>query len=566
MKRKGRIKRRIFRIGSAFILIVCILIAVYYFKVKAFAPDLGAEKNYVARIEKIGENAFESGNGGWLIKSEDGLWDMYITGKPYALGCNFGALTQKLNKEKEAAFIGEIENRIPSAGYLRILKYFVGWFNRDIDDYIAPEFKAEIYGSSAYMADEFDFIAPKYQRALSYHGAHDIGHALQNMNLVGCTSFAVKDGDTENGKLMLGRNFDFYFGSDFAKDQIVAFYRPDSGYQFMSVTWAGFSGVVSGMNEKGVSITLNSAKSAIPSKGKTPVSIIAREVLQYAANIEEAYAIIENRPSFIAETFLIGSAADKRAALIEKSPDQIDIFYSDEKPLIATNHFQSDLLAETPLNLEYMSEGVSTYRQSRVAELIDSLSPLNEKTIASILRDQKGLKDADIGMGNEKAINQLIAHHSIIFSPEDMMVWVSTPPFMLGKYRAYNLAEIFKSRHPIAAPLDTLRRIPLDPFLNTDSYRDYVYFLETKERIQTFLFSGKGAPLTDTEIQKFKDSNSNSFLTFYYLGEYYLKRKDYADAKQAFEKGLTLTVARESERKQMRDGIQEANIKLERND
>src|SRR5690606_17762586 len=270
----------------------------------------------------------------------------------------------------------EIENRIPSSWYLNILKYFVGWFNRDLDDYILQPFKAEIYGLSHYMADEFDYIGPKYQRALSYHAAHDIGHALQNMNLVGCTSFAVKDSTVESGKLMLGRNFDFYFGGEFAKDQIVAFYRPDAGYQFMSVTWAGFSGVVSGMNEKGLTITLNSAKSAIPTKGSTPVSIIAREVLQYAANIQEAYAIIKSRPSFVAETFLVGSAADKKAALIEKSPNQTAILYQTQKPLVATNHFQSDELAETPLNLEYMAEGVSTYRQKRVEQLIDSLKPL----------------------------------------------------------------------------------------------------------------------------------------------------------------------------------------------
>ena len=259
MKRKGKIKRRIFRVGIGFVLVIGILITVYYFKVKAFAPDLGAEEGYVARVEKIDENTFETENGGWLIKSDEGLWDMYITGKPYELGSNFGALTQKLHKEKEAAFINEIQNKVPSSGYLKILKYFVGWFNRDIDDYIALEFKAEIYGASEYMDDEFDFIAPKYQRILSYHAAHDIGHALQNMNLVGCTSFAVKDGDSETGKLLLGRNFDFYFGGDFAKDQIVAFYRPDSGYQFMSLTWAGFSGVVSGMNEKGLTIKIGRA-------------------------------------------------------------------------------------------------------------------------------------------------------------------------------------------------------------------------------------------------------------------------------------------------------------------
>ena len=66
-----------------------------------------------------------------------------------------------------------------------------------------------------------------------------------------------------------------------------------------------------------------------------------------------------------------------------------------------------------------------------------------EKTV-NILRDRKdGLHNADIGMGNEKAINQLIAHHSIVFEPEKLIVWVCTSPWQLGEYVAYDLKKVF---------------------------------------------------------------------------------------------------------------------------
>ncbi len=52
-----------------------------------------------------------------------------------------------------------------------------------------------------------------------------------------------------------------------------------------------------------------------------PSPWLPREILQYASTIEEAYAIVEKRKMFVAESFLIGSAKDGKAAIIEKTPE-----------------------------------------------------------------------------------------------------------------------------------------------------------------------------------------------------------------------------------------------------
>ena len=87
-------------------------------------------------------------------------------------------------------------------------------------------------------------------------------------------------------------------------------------------------------------------------------------------------------------------------------------------------------------------------------QLIDTVNNTVDKTI-HLLRDRKGLDNADIGMGNEKAINQLIAHHSIVFEPKKLKVWISTNPWQLGQFVAYDLKEVFalsglKQNHEIA--------------------------------------------------------------------------------------------------------------------
>ena len=156
------------------------------------------------------------------------------------------------------------------------------------------------------------------------HAAHDIGHAVQDLALVGCSSFAAWGKKSEDGNLILGRNFDFYASDAFAENKIVAFINPKEGHPFMMVTWPGMIGVVSGMNIEGLTVTINAGKSKIPLIAKTPISILTREILQYARNIDEAIAIAKKRKVFVSESIMVGSANDNKAILIEVSPKNLE--------------------------------------------------------------------------------------------------------------------------------------------------------------------------------------------------------------------------------------------------
>jgi isopenicillin-N N-acyltransferase like protein len=405
-------------------------------------PEIAGSKEFSTERVSTGPNDYACDHG-WLRKAHEGWWEMYLEGSPYEIGCAHGLLTKELMEEQERAFLSRLEEIIPTKFYQDFMLAFVRFFNRDLDEYVLPEYQQEIYGISRFASPEFDFMGPAYARMLNYHAAHDIGHAMQNMNLVACTAFGAWDAKSADSSLIIGRNFDFYVSDDFAKDKILCFIKPDSGYSFAMVTWAGFAGVVSGMNEKGLTVTLNADKSAIPYGAKTPVSLLGREILQYAGNIAEAYAIAQKRETFVAESFMIGSAADHKAVVIEKSPEKIALYDPGMNYLIVTNHFQSVTFHNDPLNVENMANETSVYRYNRTKELLSSDPPVDPDIAASILRDYKGMGNKDIGLGNEKAVNQFIAHHSIIFKPEERMLWVAGPPWQLGEYWGYDLDSVF---------------------------------------------------------------------------------------------------------------------------
>jgi hypothetical protein len=490
----------------------------------------------------------------WLKKSSSGLWEMYLEGKPFERGVINGKLSKQLIRGQEKAFIDQIREMIPSGIYLHFLKYFIYWFNRDIDKYIADEYKQEIYGVSIAASDEFSSIGSSYQRILNYHSAHDIGHALQDYSLVGCTSFGVWDERSKDSSMIIGRNFDFYVGDEFARNKIVCFEKPEKGHGFMMITWGGMIGTVSGMNEAGLTVTINAAKSDIPVSARTPISILAREILQYASNISEAYAIAGKRETFVSESILVGSAKDRKAAIIEKSPGKIALVTPVGTYIACANHFQSPAFASDPMNIRNKNENASVYRYKRLIQDITNHPAMDYCDVAGILRDQRGLNDADIGMGNEKAMNQLIAHHSVIFMPEKLLVWVSTTPWQIGSYVCYDLFKIFHNFAAVQPKVEITeqdKQIQPDPFLQSDGYKHFIRFREMRKQLKIVLRNSNPDMLPGSFLDEFRASNPSYYEVYDLIGDYYTKKEMWLHAQAAYRHALSLVIPRWNEKERI---------------
>lgn len=531
-----------------------VIIAIYMVQVSK-VPNPTIRDMSSLKLQRIETSkGFYTLNDNWFRKSKSGLYELYVEGDAFERGVINGKLTRELVVRQEDHFTDQIKKMVPSAFTRQYLKYFIGWFNRNLDKNITEEYKDEIFGISESASEKYLWLGSNYQRILNYHAAHDIGHALQNLALVGCTSFGTWDDRSADSTMIIGRNFDFYVGDKFAEDKIVAFFSPKQGHKFMTITWGGFIGAVSGMNEEGLSVTINAAKSDYPMGSATPVSIVTREILQYAKNISEAIAIARKRNMFVSESFLVASAADNKAVIIEKTPDDLDVYDPHKNFIVCTNHFQSKGLSVSKKNIEQMKESASPYRYERLMELLNANGKNTVQKTINILRDRKGLHNADIGDGNEKAINQLLAHHSVVFEPQKRIVWVSTSPWQLGQYIAYDLKKIFGLRglkQDIEISDSSLTIAP-DSFLLTAEYRNFENFRRFKQRI---------ADGDKINADSLVASNPEFYHAYVLAGDYLYKQKDYKRALHFYRSALTKVIATKKEEDHIKSQIKKIETK-----
>ncbi|PQA93527.1 acyl-CoA--6-aminopenicillanic acid acyl-transferase [Chryseobacterium shigense] len=525
-------------------------------------PDISAYAVETPKVNKINDSTF-SFNQNYLTKNKQQLWELYIKGNPLQLGYNNGALTQDLMQRQEEIFFSKVEGFVPSKFKQKILRGFLKWYNRKMYLNVREDYQTELYGLSRYSSDQYNFIAPKYLRSLYLHGAHDIGHAMQDLAMVGCTSLAVWNENTEDGDLLIGRNFDFYVGDDFAKNKLIEFVEPETGIPYMSVSWPGMIGVVSGMNKEGITVTINAGKSKIPLTAKTPISLVTREILQYAKSIDEAVAIAKKRKVFVSESILVGSAHDRNAVIIEVSPKNFGVYkVENTSRVFCTNHFQSEAYKEDKRNQKQILESHSEYRYEKLQELLEKKKKLNPEKMADILRDKSGLKDRKIGYGNEKAINQLLAHHAVIFSPEKKLVWVSSNPYQLGEFVCYDLNEVFSGKKASESfQAKKALNIPRDPFADSDEFENYQVSKVMSEDLNTAT-DDKDMTLADNFIPHYQAMNPDFWLVYYQSGKYYFGKNEWLKAKGEFEKALTKEITTVPDRKNVEKYLKKTLKKL----
>jgi hypothetical protein len=223
------------------------------------------------------------------------------------------------------------------------------------------------------------------------------------------------------------------------------------------------AGVVSGMNRAGVSVVINGAPSSLPRETATPVAIVARDVLEHAHNLTEALAILRGAKVFVSTIWMLGSRADGKFIVVEKTPDSTQEREPQGDMIVCANHFQTPGLRDDPRNLKYEQEATSVSRETRLTELMQRTNGLiTASRAAEFLRDRNLPGGAFPGNGHRGTLNALIATHATVMDLTDGIFWAASPPNQLGRFVAFDVGDF---SHELPA-----RSLPPDPTLASGEF------------------------------------------------------------------------------------------------
>jgi hypothetical protein len=123
-----------------------------------------------------------------------------------------------------------------------------------------------------------------------------VGNALDVFGLMGCSGFTVFGDAVVGGGVLTGRNFDWPFTGPHMVEQalLLVQHRPDGG-AIASVTWPGYIGVVTGVNQDGIAAFLHVGSAEVtfvPEPDSWPTAIAAEQILAraHAADGERVFA------------------------------------------------------------------------------------------------------------------------------------------------------------------------------------------------------------------------------------------------------------------------------------
>jgi predicted choloylglycine hydrolase len=154
----------------------------------------------------------------------------------------------------------------------------------------------------------------------------------------GCSTISLPGAASPDGVARFGRNLDFPSLGILNKHSTLMIYHPAGRNQFAAIGWPGMIGVLSGMNEFGLSLACMEVPRLPRLPTAMPYTLLYRTILERCRTVDEAIDLLRRTPRQTANNLMLMDAAGNRA-VVEIRPESVVVRCGEPgAALISTNH------------------------------------------------------------------------------------------------------------------------------------------------------------------------------------------------------------------------------------
>lgn len=361
------------------------------------SPVFPAER--VARVNEVRRH------GGGELRMVEGTPFLILQGTPHEMGLQYGTLLRNRVRETLDGAMDRIRPHLrgmPRRQRERLIRAF---------EASMPEpYRAQIRGVSEGAGVPYpDLLMGQYFDEI--------------LRLRGCSSILAKT----PGGLLHARNMD-YLSDLFGRAGVVVDYRPTKGTRSVVVGFIGDCGALAGMNEHGITVSVNTAPGggALGAKTSMPAHYILRAVLDSARTIDAANGIVNDNAGGDGSIVMVGSGTESDGAVYDLAGGEVRrTEFRDSRVLFATNDYlHRDLNSPAALRMCERFAFIESRTHAR--------PPVDVDDLISILADP----------GETSGVNNPSTIQSVVLDPQGRSVYVSFAPSYAGwgLFLRYDLA------------------------------------------------------------------------------------------------------------------------------
>lgn len=379
---------------------------------------------------------------GARLESRDGLPIVYLEGAPYELGYQHGQLL----KERVSHSVRDVLGYFRSYLKVPLIKTVVvnAWLGsawRQARPFIPPDYLEELRGLA-------DGSGVPLRDLYLLHAVPDRTYA--------CSGFAAWGRATSDGRLIHTRNLDWNIHAGIQQYAAIFVVRPDGKQAFVNAGWAGFIGVLTGINDHRISLGQIGAETLEASNRGMPMVFLMRRVMETSSTVEEAVRLMEETPRTVGVNYLLADAAAKRAVAIETTHAQLAVFEADDprehQVSYATPMLDVVLRADPAIDPRIRDRQLASGgkpRQPGLEPPIGSAYTVRYLQQAESIRQSYGWIDVDTAQQIAQSVAPDSNVQSVVFAWPLMRVANAqgTTPAAKTAYREFNLEQLFREKN-----------------------------------------------------------------------------------------------------------------------